>query len=764
MASTKISELTRFTGGADLAGNDLMPVVDQSASETKALSINFLAAALPALFADGSIPTAKVNLNLPDGSVETTDLQNGCVTAAKLAGNSTLLAGDGVPGFNGNYVGQQYFDVTGRALYRWESGSSWSRMLSAAVDDNSITAAKLADSSTLLVGDAAPVVTGQYSGQLYFDAAAVALYRWDATTASWVVMVRSEIADGSVTAAKLADNSTFTAGDGAPVTDGLYSGYLYFDGTGRVLYQWNGATWSEVLRQGLADGSVTAAKLADSSSALVSSNPPAADTLGIFIGQLWLDTTAQAVYVWTGSEWIVATDKTIAEKSITASLLANNATTVSATGALPDGAYTGQLGYQLDTGKLFVWSGTEWLDTYASQSVNAINYGVGIVELTIVKEGDVVTIDTNMADTTAPAQVLAGPTATGGVAGYRALVGGDLPAAEASNRGAVRVSGEGLRMDIDQIEIDNDITPVADTFYVCELNAKGLVVNFREIQPEDLPIATATSVGVIQPGTDFEVDSAGVLGLETKVIPGTYTKVGVEASGLISSVANLEEGDIPGLDASILESGFINIARIEDESLTSPKFADYATCFMQEGSPGEGEFLGMMWYQPSTAQLRIYARGSAGNQWLPVGFGALQANNLRWGGSYDASTDKITVLTDIGISEGLESGSTFPAASAALSGLYFICQTAGNGMTQSALNNINHTPGDWALCVDEKQGWLHIDTNAGGGGGSGGGGASYLNDLLDVDVAELKASELLKYDSSTGVWKNNATIDGGSID
>ena len=197
---------------------------------------------------------------------------------------------------------------------------------------------------------------------------------------------------------------------------------------------------------------------------------------------------------------------------------------------------------------------------------------------------------------------------------------------------------------------------------------------------------------------------------------------------------------------------------------------------MQEGSPGEAEFLGQMWYQPSTAQLRIYARGSAGNQWLPVGFGALQANNLRWGGAYDADTGNLTVLTAIGVSEGLTAGDPFPAPSDALSGLYFICQTPGNNMTQPNLGGINHTAGDWSLCLDAVQGWLHIDANAASGGG-GGGSTQYLNDLLDVEIgggssfpydtgvaAALSQDNMLRFDASSGLWRNTLIIDGGSID
>ena len=157
---------------------------------------------------------------------------------------------------------------------------------------------------------------------------------------------------------------------------------------------------------------------------------------------------------------------------------------------------------------------------------------------------------------------------------------------------------------------------------------------------------------------------------------------------------------------------------------------------MQEVNPGQGDFLGQLWYTPSTAQLRVYSRGSGPeNIWLPVGFGALQANNLRWGGTYDADADKLAVLTAIAVSEGLTAGQAFPAPTDSLSGMYFICQVEGSSMAQPNLDGITHTAGDWALCLDQAQGWLHIDAN--GGGGGGGGGAQFLNDLLDVTISGL---------------------------
>ena len=294
----------------------------------------------------------------------------------------------------------------------------------------------------------------------------------------------------------------------------------------------------------------------------------------------------------------------------------------------------------------------------------------------------------------------------------------------------------------------------------------GHVTGSVDLEGTDLPIATATTPGaVIVPNTSpLEVDGAGSIEHKQIGAEGQYTKVSVDAYGHVSSGESLAVDDLPTIPVEKLEGSITKDTTLSlgDCAVTAPSICDYATSYMQEGSPGVAEFLGQLWYQPSTAQLRIYARGSAGDQWLPVGFGALQANNLRWGGAFDAETGLLTVLTAIGTAEGLKAGEAFPAPSDPLSGLYFICQTEGNNITQPDLSGTTFTPGDWALCVDENQGWVHIDAGATGGGG--GGGASYLNDLLDVQLAGTTANELLKFDGGSGLWKNSLVIDGGSID
>ena len=359
----------------------------------------------------------------------------------------------------------------------------------------------------------------------------------------------------------------------------------------------------------------------------------------------------------------------------------------------------------------------------------------------------------------------------------------DLPVATETTIGAVSVPTTGglAVTGTGAISIDNTVTAATNTKITYD--SHGLVTAGAPLEATDLPLATETTPGaVIVPAVDADgptaLDIAGDGSLThapSGVNGGTFPKVTVDKYGHVIAGLALEASDIPDLSFDQITSGEIGIGVLGECAVEAPNICDYATCLMQEDNPGAGDFLGQFWYTPSTAQLRVYARGSGPeNIWLPVGFGALQANNLRWLGTYDAANDKVVVVTAIGVSEGISSGQPFPAPTDQLSGGYFLCQTAGNSMTQPNLNGISHDAGDWALCVNEAEGWIHIDAAAAGGGG-GGGGARYLNDLLDVEIGgtagpfstapamTLSDKQIFKYDGGEGMWRNTDLLDGGTF-
>ena len=465
----------------------------------------------------------------------------------------------------------------------------------------------------------------------------------------------------------------------------------------------------------------------------------------------------------------------LADKSVTAAKLDDASTTVITTGVpVVAGSFVGQFALDNNSGKLYVWDGTNWDEPKAAGSINTLTYDntLGPFAMGGVVSGDNVELGVVPKNTTSGGQFLAGPTTAGGVVDYREIFSVDLPTASAE-KGAVAVIGNGLTMTGDVITIDNVADPLPASVYgVVRYDTYGLVTEGRVIISTDLPIATASEIGAIRPGPSFAVSANGELALSNGVAPGTATKVTYDSTGLITNGTNLTPDDIPFLPADKLTSGELPVNVIGDRSIIESKLADYSTCFIQEGQPSSNPKIGQFWFTPSTNQLRVYSRGSAGDLWLSVGFGALQAQNLRWAGTINADTSTIVSVTAIGTSEGLVAGSPIPVPTDELSGIYFVVQVAGIDINQPNVEAESFTEGDWLLCIDQAQGYTHIDTAADGGGGPGG-GVRYLNDLLDVEIGgnqgpfgtlriSLAGGQLLQYDEISGQWVNNDVVNGGT--
>ena len=469
----------------------------------------------------------------------------------------------------------------------------------------------------------------------------------------------------------------------------------------------------------------------------------------------------------------------IVDNAVTAEKLADESTWIVDPTTPAAGEFVGQALLNTTTGYAYVWDGTAWVGFKAVNSVNNVvaEYDERNIILVTARQDDKVTIAAAYGVTNEPRAFVAGPTGSGGEITQRQIVSTDLPVATDADPGAI-IPGEGLTVDATgSLTIDNAVVEQTNRSLVT-YDSKGLVTSGSPIESADLPIATSTSLGAVMPGPDLDVNGSGELVISNRVSPGpgTYVKVQVKENGLVEQgFTTLDASDLPDLSYDQITSGEIGPGVLGECAVEAPNICDYATCLMQEDNPGAGDFLGQFWYTPSTAQLRVYARGSGPeNIWLPVGFGALQANNLRWLGTYDAATDTVVVVTAIGVSEGVTSGQPFPAPTDQLSGGYFLCQTAGNSMTQPNLNGISHDAGDWALCVNEAEGWVHIDAAAAGSGG-GSGGAKYLNDLLDVEIGgasgpfatapamALSDKQIFKYDGGEGMWRNTDLLDGGTF-
>ena len=221
----------------------------------------------------------------------------------------------------------------------------------------------------------------------------------------------------------------------------------------------------------------------------------------------------------------------LGDDAVTAAKLGDESTVDLVTALPGTGAFTGQFALDTNNDKAYIWDGSQWVSFKASGSVNGvIGSSAGIVNISVTTSGDQVTIATSLDATTGAAEFLAGPTGSAGAVGYRPIVGTDLPTATATRKGGVIVNGEGLRMDGDTIEIDNDITDSA-TAHLVTYSSKGLVTTGREIQSGDLPAATVGAKGGVIIGTGLSVDGTGLLSHTNNVIAGSGAKVSFDNEG-----------------------------------------------------------------------------------------------------------------------------------------------------------------------------------------------------------------------------------------
>ena len=372
----------------------------------------------------------------------------------------------------------------------------------------------------------------------------------------------------------------------------------------------------------------------------------------------------------------------------------------------------------------------------------------------------------------------------------------DLPIATNIDLGGVIIPTDGGLFVSPLGELIHSNSVTGDTVSGIQYDDQGHIVSASPLTGADLPPATNTDLGGVSvPGPKLTVNGAGEISHAKAqgLIPDTYTKVTVDEYGHVTVGALLDGNDVPEHSAELITSGQLptngaldpegnvygDTLAIADNSITARHLRDYATCLMQEENPGsidrygDPHFLGRFWFKPSTSQLYVYARGSAGLIWLPVGFGVLTQQNLRFAGTYDASNSTIASLTQYGTQGGLQVGDPVPVATDELAGVYLVCQVEGNAMTVPNVQGIEHTMADWIVCLGSTQGWVHIDNDAGSGGG-GGGGVEYLGQLLDVSLNDgtidmsmqpqpqvtLAEGQLLKY-GADGMWRNTSKIDCG---
>ena len=647
--------------------------------------------------ADGAVTTAKVTAlgtaAIADDAVTTAKIIDGAVSAAKIATDTITATQIAI-----NAIG------------------------AAELADNAVDTASIVDSAVTTAKLGAEAVTTAKIGEL-----AVTDEKIADTTISYEKL---NLADASVPGAKLTDTSVTDsklaadAVTGTKIADNAVTTTKINDGavtTSKITD--NNVTSAKiapnaVLEGQIADAAVAFAKIQNvSADSLLGRDGTSGVTQEITctpVGRALLDDATVADQRTTLGLGSVATvnqvsTSQIADDAVTAIKLADSSTVDLVTSLPGSGAFIGQLALVTSTEKVYCWSGAEWILIKTAGSINSVVGGTsGIVDIVVTTVGDEATITTTLDNTSGAAQFLAGPTGAAGAVSYRVLDGADLPTPTTLSKGGVIINGNGLVMSGDTLTIDNTIVEENVNNHIVQYDTNGLVTSGRAIASGDIPTATATTQGAARPGSGLSVDGSGAFNHTNNVLAGTAVKVDFDTQGHITATHLLEATDIPNLDAAKITTGTFGSGFLAANSVTASQLADYGIAKISSTQPTP-EFAGQLWVNPTdrTAYVWVGQVDPPEGYYLPLNneFGA-QAN-LRFGGTYNASTNTIASLNNYGAEAGLTVGSALAAPTAASSGLYLLVTTAGTGTSPAPAIALD--VGDWILSPGSGTTWTHVN-------------------------------------------------------
>ena len=684
MADLKISELPVLLP-EDLEANDDLAVADYSASESRRVTTKGLVEkAVSDLIDDGTIPGVKI----ADASITATQIADNAIGADQLADDAiaAVAIGDGT--------------ITGAKL-------AADTITAANIAADAVTASELADDAV----DTASIVDGAVTG---------AKIAADTITAS-------NIAADAVGASELADNAVDTASivNSAVTTDKLGAGAV------TAIKIESGTITSTQIATGtiatgnIQDAAVTGGKIASGTitgSNIASATITAANIADNAIGADQLaDDAIAAVAIGDGT----ITGTKIAADTITAANIATDAVGASEladdavdTGAIVDGAVTSA---KLATDAV-------GSTNIAADAVTSIKIAAGAVGVTQLADDSITNAKVasgvdgaKISDNTIAAAKLTtgaldrGLDRTSGSIGITneiapgtqngityneqglitstaALDATDLPIANTTEPGAVIVASDsGLAVTGGgEISIANSIT--AATVSGITFDEFGSITAATRLVDTDLPLATNATVGgvIVPAGGGLNIDgSANVSLVDTGVAAGEYTKVTVNAKGVVTEATTLGGDDIPEISAALLTSGTIPIARLASNSITGEKLSNSSVC--QFGGSGStagvvtfpvAQYTGQFFFDSLNGDLYIWD----GNAWQPV---TITSGEIIFAGTYDASTNLVASTTTVGAAAGLTAGSVLPAASSNNNQYYVVVSVTGTGTSPAPAVSLN---------------------------------------------------------------------------
>jgi len=266
-------------------------------------------------------------------------------------------------------------------------------------------------------------------------------------------------------------------------------------------------------------------------------------------------------------------------------------------------------------------------------------------------------------------------------------------------------------------EVSHQDTVVADSVSGITYNSTGHITSTRALLASDLPTATDADKGAVSvPGPSLAVDGSGVLShAASGVAPGTYQSVSVDARGHVTSGGSLTPSMVPSLDASKITSGTFGSEFLAENSVTAEQLADYGIAQVHETAPTP-EFAGQWWVNPSdrSAYIWVGTVSPENGYWLLVGYGSPTQLNLRFGGTYNASTNTVVSLNEYGTEAGLTIGQALGAPNSRNNGVYLTVTTAGTGVTPAP--EVTLVVGDWVLSEGTGSNWTKVAIVSGASG------------------------------------------------
>ena len=242
-------------------------------------------------------------------------------------------------------------------------------------------------------------------------------------------------------------------------------------------------------------------------------------------------------------------------------------------------------------------------------------------------------------------------------------------------------------------------TQVANSVFVGPASGSDAAPTFRALTPADLPDATASTKGIIQPGTGLAITS-GTLNHSNTVTGATKSGITFDNQGHITAVVDLVASDIPDLAAAKITSGELPTARIADSAITAAKLANKSTASIGETLP-VAAFTGQLHFNPLDKNFFLWD----GNVWQSIG---ISAGAIILAGTYDASTNQIASVTNDGTAIGLAVGNALPSPTSDNSNYYLVVSVGGTGTAPAPA--VALAPPDLLLSTGDS--WLEIDVSS----------------------------------------------------